>query len=174
MLATLKNSDILHFAPEKRLSRLIEGVSPARYIRADLYPSEPGIEKVDMLNITYEAGTFDVVIANHFLEHVSDDLIALSELHRVLKRGGIAILQTPYSIKLRSTLQDSGIDNDLARLHVYGQEDHVRLYGSDIFSRFSSSGLIPDVHTHSETLADIDYVKYGVNPREPLFLFRKS
>ena len=156
------------------MARLIENIASARYVRADLYPTEPSIEKVDMLNIPYDSDTFDVVIANHVLEHVSDDLRALSERRRVLKQGGIAILQTPYSAKLMSTFQDPGIDSDLARVHVYGQENHVRLYGTDIFSRFSSSGLVSEVRTHSDTLEDIDYVKHGVNPREPLFLFRKA
>lgn len=173
ILETIKTAQILHFAPEGRLTRLIEKLGPTRYVRADLFPNDATIEKIDMLDVPYSANTFDIVIANHVLEHVMNDLQALSELHRVLKPNGLAILQTPFSAKLEATFQDPGVDSDVARLHLYGQEDHVRLYGKDIFRRFASSGLIAEIHTHAEVLADIDFMKYGVNPQEPLFLFKK-
>jgi len=168
-----EGASILHFAPEKRLAKIIESKVPLSYIKADLYPSDSTIEKVDMTNICYDSESFDIVIANHVLEHIPDDIKALSELRRVLKKGGMAILQTPYSAKLNTTLQDSGIDDDNSRLHLYGQEDHVRLYGLDIFDRFASVGLLPDIKVHDLTLSNIDSSRYGVNPREPLFLYTK-
>lgn len=174
ILTTLKGAAILHFAPEKRLMRIIDGLSPAQYVKGDLYPADPTIEKIDMLNISYESESFDFIFANHVLEHVADDLKALSELHRTLKPGGMAILQTPYCAKLQTTFQDAGIDSDEARLYVYGQEDHVRLYGNDIFRRFEAVGFKADIRKHANTLPDIESARYGVNPREPLFLFRKQ
>jgi len=173
LMATLKKASVLHFAPEQRLAKIIEGVPPARYVKADLFPTDPTIEKIDMLDMPYAAESFDVIIANHVLEHVADDLKALSELRRVLKRGGTAILQTPFSAKLKSTFEDPGIDDDFSRLQAYGQADHVRLYGLDIFERIASAGFEADIRTHKHTLGDIDTIRYGVNPREPFFLFRK-
>ncbi|SJM90645.1 class I SAM-dependent methyltransferase [Crenothrix polyspora] len=170
----LAGAKILHFAPEKRLSKIINEFKPLNYVKADLFPTELDIEKIDMTNIPYESETFDFVIANHVLEHIPDDFKALSELIRVLKSGGIVILQTPFSSKLKSTFEDSGIDNDLLRLQVYGQEDHVRLYGLDIFDRFTSVGFVADLKHHESTLSDIDPIYYGVNAQEPLFLFRKK
>lgn len=169
----MAHTSIIHFAPEPRLSKLIEACSPTKYVKCDLYPTAPGIEKIDMLNIPYKSEHFDFVIANHVLEHVADDLAALSELHRVCKIGGMAILQTPYSSKLASTLADPGIDNDYLRLHVYGQEDHVRLYGSDIFSRFASTGFKTNVLKHKDILCDTDPTFLGINADEPLFLFER-
>lgn len=164
---------ILHFAPELWISKIISKQEPAQYIKADLYPTSPDIEKVDMLNIQFASSSFDFVIANHVLEHVQDEPRALKELNRVLKSGGLAILQTPYSSKLNNTFSDSGIDNDESRLQAYGQEDHVRLYGKDIFNRIESAGFISLIQLHQETLPDIDAKKYGVNKLEPLFLFQK-
>ena len=40
-------------------------------------------------------GTFDLVLCNHVLEHIEDDQVAIKELARVLRPGGIAILQAP-------------------------------------------------------------------------------
>lgn len=174
MLDKFRGAQILHFAPERCFSKLIAGLQPERYIKGDLFPAAPGIEKMDMLAIPYESETFDYVIANHVLEHVADDLKALSELRRVLKVGGVAILQTPYSAKLQSTFVDAGVDDHQARLHAYGQEDHVRLYGSDIFMRFESVGFKSRVIRHMDVISDVDPARYGVNVEEPLFLFERA
>lgn len=173
MLTGMLGKSVLHFAPEKGLARRIRANNPSRYIPCDLYPRTPDIERVDMLDMQFEDRSFDVVIANHVLEHVNDDLKALGEIHRVLKPGGYAILQTPYSAKLHRTWQDPGIDDDAARLQAYGQSDHVRLFGRDIFARFASTGLVSGVRQHDELLPNVDATVLGVNPREPLFLFRR-
>ncbi|MGV8050830.1 MAG: methyltransferase domain-containing protein [Anaerolineaceae bacterium] len=169
----LRGMAVLHFAPERRLSRLIAVTEPARYIKCDLYPSTPDVERVDMLAIPCPDATFDLVIANHVLEHVIDYVRALEEVRRVLKPGGYAILQTPFSAKLHSTWSDDGIDNDQTRLQAYGQEDHVRLFGRDIFDLFTSVGLVSHVRQHAEILSKYDSEEYGVNIDEPFFLFER-
>jgi predicted SAM-dependent methyltransferase len=173
LLSKFHMSHILHFAPERWIAKIIADKKPSQYIKADLYPAAPDIVKVDMLNIQYPSEFFDFVIANHVLEHVNDELQALKELYRVLKPGGFAILQTPYSAKLLHTFCDAGIDDDESRVQAYGQEDHVRLYGRDIFERFESVGFISRVKTHSQILAGIDAKKYGLNQSEPFFLYEK-
>lgn len=173
LLASMQGKSVLHFAPEKRLARRITAIAPSRYVPCDLYPSTPDVQRVDMLEMPFEDKTFDLVIANHVLEHVDDDLKALAEIHRVLKPGGHAILQTPYSEKLHHTWQDPGIDTDAARLQAYGQADHVRLFGRDIFTRFASAGLVSYVQQHDDVLLDTDEVLLGINPKEPFFLFRR-
>lgn len=174
LLARLKGAQVLHFAPERHLSKIIESIGPSRYVKADLFPADRSIEKIDMLDIPYEAASFDFVLANHVLEHVSDDMKALSELSRVLKRGGTAILQTPFSMRLKFTFADPGIDDELCRRQVYGEDNHVRLYGADIFERFAAVGLHANIRSHKELLPDIDASRFGVNPKEPLFLFAKA
>lgn len=165
---------VLHFAPERHLSRLIVAAGPARYIKCDLFPGAPDIERVDMLAIPYPDKTFDLVIANHVLEHVANDARALEEIRRILKPGGCAILQTPFSAKLQETWSDAGIDDDCTRLQAYGQEDHVRLFGRTIFDRFTAVGLVSRVRKHGEALAEFDPWEYGVNAAEPFFLFERN
>lgn len=173
LLSDLKGMNILHFAPEKRLSLRIAEGQPGQYVKCDLFPESADIQKVDLLQMPFEASRFDLVIANHVMEHVNDDQLALAEVARVLKPGGYAILQTPYSSMLHHTWSDCGINTNEARLQAYGQEDHVRLYGHDIFRRFESSGLKSLVKKHNELLAHIDGKKHGVNENEPFFLFQK-
>lgn len=173
LLERIRGKNILHVAPERELSRHIRSAAPATYLRCDLHPTAEDILRVDILKMEFESGSFNFVIANHVLEHVADDITALKEIHRVLKDGGCAILQTPYSQKLQHTWQDPGIDNGYARLQAYGQEDHVRLYGRDIFQRMESVGFQTDIKLHSDILRDIDPGVAGVNAKEPLFLLHK-
>jgi len=111
---------------------------------------------------------------NHVLEHVANDIKALAEIYRILKPGGHAILQTPFSSLLHTTWSDDGISNDVARLIAYGQNDHVRLYGKDIFERISNSGLTPKIQRHKTALPQFTPNIYGVNVNEPFFLFKRD
>lgn len=173
LIDRVSGMDVLHFAPEAHLSRVIAHANPRSYRKGDLYPVVSDVERMDMQAICAETESFDLVIANHVLEHVSDDLVALHEIRRVLRRGGYAILQTPFSAKLHRTWSDPGIDSDDARLQAFGQEDHVRLFGRDIFERFASVGLVACGGSHDALLGGYDATKYGVNSREPFFLFRR-
>ena len=174
LLPVMHKANILHFAPEPHLSRLISQQNPSFYIKADLYPTAPDIQKVDILAIPFANNNFDIVIANHVLEHVDDVDQALIELHRILRTGGMAILQTPYSSILENTWEDAGIKTPLQRLTAYGQEDHVRLFGQDIFTRIEAIGFSSLVATHNELLPNTSSKKYGVNLNEPFMLFQKQ
>jgi SAM-dependent methyltransferase len=173
MTGLMAGARILHLAPEQHIAALILRNKPAHYVRGDLYPASAEVERVDLQNIQYPDASFDLVIANHVLEHVYDDVAALTEIRRVLREGGHAILQTPYSPVLMTSFEDAGIASGAARLQAYGQEDHVRLYGRDIFDRFASAGFVNKSLAHSHALPDVNPRVYGVNPLEPLFLFQK-
>jgi SAM-dependent methyltransferase len=174
LLEAMRGRSVLQFAPEPGLMARMDAVGCARLVRADLFPNGPGIERIDMLAIPYADETFDFVLANHVLEHVADDRRALAELRRVLKPGGGAILQTPYSAVLQQTIADPGVTTAEARLQLYGQEDHVRLYGRDIGERFAAAGFVSRMKTHAEALPEIDAVRCGVNRAEPFLWFERG
>lgn len=173
LLDELASRRVLHFAPEKRLAQRIEAARPQQYQRCDLFPQAPEVMRVDMLQMPFAADSFDLLIANHVLEHVADPERALREIGRVLAPGGLAILQTPYSARLQHSWEDPGIDSDSARLQAYGQADHVRLFGRDLFARLAAQGLEDCSSSHAELLGDVDAGVVGVNSCEPFFLFRK-
>ncbi len=168
----IKDSYILHFAPEIHLSAKLNSLKPKKYIKADLYPKFSDIEKIDMLSIPYDDNTFNFVIANHVLEHVPNYHKALQEIYRVLKTNGLAILQTPYSNVLKNTWEDIGIETDKQRLQAYGQEDHMRLFGKDIINEITKVGFTSHAKSHSELISK-STKKYGINPSEPFLLFKK-
>lgn len=172
--ATLHQLSILHFAPERRLSPWIASHRPQRYVRCDLYPTRADIERVDMQAMPFADASFDLLLANHVLEHVADLDRSLTEIHRVLKPDGHAILQTPFSRKLHQTWEDPGIDNPQTRLQAHGQEDHVRLFGIDIFGLIESRGFESRAVAHADLLRKCNPTTHGVNPQEPLFLFQRK
>lgn len=173
LLPRLGGARILHFAPEAKLQRVIKAAGPAHYERADLFPRQAGVQKLDLTEIDRADQSFDFVIANHVLEHVGDDTRALREILRVLRPGGLAILQTPFAAARRGTFEDPAIRDDTTRLQAFGQEDHCRLYGADFVDHVQSFGFVPQVADHARLLPDVDAFVFGVNPREPFLLFRK-
>jgi len=166
-LLELAGKRVLHLAPEKNLRLIIKAAGPAEYIQGDLFPVDAQITRVDITAMQFPDEHFDLLIANHVLEHVQDDIAALREIVRVLRPRGHVILQTPYAAKLECSLALPHISSDAARLALYGQEDHVRLYGTDIFERITHAGLLSRVEFHGNLLPDMDAHLHGMNQREP-------
>lgn len=164
---------ILHFAPERNLKRAIENLNPGDYILADLFPAAEDVQKIDITEIVLPDEHVDLIICNHVLEHVQDDEKAVSELYRVLKKGGFAVLQTPYSSILANSFSDPNIDSDELRSRFYGQADHVRVYGYDIFEKLERAGFCLELKRSSDYFTSEEGTYYGVNPREDLILVSK-
>ena len=135
---------VLHVAPELCFINRFERLKNLDYTTADI-ESPLAKVKMDIHEIPFEDGSFDVVICNHVLEHVTDDRKALSEIMRVLKPGGWSILQVPVFHPLpEKTLEDPSITDPKEREKLYGQDDHVRLYGLDYKERLEGAGFQVD------------------------------
>jgi predicted SAM-dependent methyltransferase len=128
---------LLHVAPEWRLEKLFRKCPQLEYVTSDING------KVDVLSdlqkLPFESKSFDAIICSHVLEHIDDDRKAMRELFRVLKKGGWAVLQVPISRILKKTIEDPSIKTPAERLHVFGQEDHVRIYGRDYVVRLKKT-----------------------------------
>jgi SAM-dependent methyltransferase len=160
---------VLHFAPEKNLSARLAASAPLRYVRADLFPAAAGVERIDATAIPYPEGTFDLLLANHILEHIPDYRAALAEFHRVLKPGGVAILQTPYSSLLKENFEDENIDTDELRLFFHGQADHARTFGAHgLIRSLQEAGFELRIVHHRDLFDEEAAHRYGVNPSEDL------
>lgn len=170
----MKDAKILYFAPERNLSAKINEQSPLECITADLHPKTEEVKKIDATKVPFSDEKFDFVIANHILEHIPAYSKALSEFYRVLKPGGVAILQTPYSKILKNNFEDENLDTDELRLFFYGQEDHVRLFGEyQFFNSIENAGFILQVKKHEDLFDNHMAYIYGVNKEEDLILVIK-
>jgi SAM-dependent methyltransferase len=169
LLEGLRGGAALHLAPERTLSAYLEHAGFTTYVRGDLHPTHDGVQRVNLERMPFPNRSFDLVVCNHVLEHVSDADAALAEIRRVLKPGGRAICQTPFAPRLSRTFEDPRLQSPEDRLFFYGQQDHVRLFGADIADRIRANGLTGRMIDHELILPDVDPEACGINEDEPFF-----
>lgn len=158
---------ILHVAPEKNIQIIFQGAS-IEYFSVDIC-SPLAQFKMDIQSLEFPDNYFDAIICNHVLEHIVDDKKAMSELFRVLRPGSWAILQVPYSPFLEETFEDFSIVDERKREEVFGQSDHVRIYGLDYVKRLQDVGF----QVRQEKLSKDVYSRFALNPKESIFFCRK-
>ena len=137
--STTKKS-VLHFAPEQAFYKLFRNQKNINYTTTDLLSPLADV-KADICNLPFEDNQYDVILCNHVLEHIPDDTKAMQELYRVLKLGGMAILQIPQDLSRSTTFSDDTIVDKKERSKIFGQYDHVRIYGRDYFDKLRSIGF---------------------------------
>lgn len=163
---------ILHVAPERCLGRLLRFRS-SLYVTGDIAP-EKGTVRLDIERLPFVDGTFDLVVCNHVLEHVRDDLAAMREFLRVSKDGGLAILQAPFSPNLAKTIEDVDEPSREERKRRFGSYDHLRLYGADYPDRLKKAGWGVETIPADRVVANGRHDMLGIDSREFLFLCTKG
>ena len=131
---------VLHFAPEQAFYKLFRNQKNLDYTTTDLFSPLADV-KADICNLPFADNEYDVILCNHVLEHIPDDTKAMQELFRVLKPGGMAILQIPQELSRETTFSDDTITDQKERAKIFGQYDHVRIYGLDYFDKLRSIGF---------------------------------
>ena len=119
----------------------------------------------DICDLPLQDNQYDLILCNHVLEHIPNDLKAMTELYRVLKKGGTLIAQVPLNEESIKTLEDDSITDPKDRNRFFGQYDHVRLYGQDYYKRLKSVGFsVEGVFLQSQLT--IEEIKRYVLPQE--------
>jgi SAM-dependent methyltransferase len=143
-ILTKPPSSALHVAPELGLERKLRKLLGKGYVTADLV-LKPAVDvQMDVTDIQYPAGVFEFVYCSHVLEHVPDDRKAMREFARVLSAEGLAIILVPIGDdpkggEARVTFEDPSVVDPAERLRLFGQSDHVRIYGLDYEDRLRES-----------------------------------
>lgn len=163
---------ILHVAPELNLGPALKANKHADYVSSDLSSRLAG-QKMDITAINEPDDSFHVVICNHVLEHVLEDVKAMRELYRVLKPGGFAILQVPLSFKLSESIEDPNVVSEQERERVFGQKDHVRLYGKDYVTRLREAEFKVTLEEFVKEMDEESIKRHGLNSKEVLFICEK-
>ncbi len=164
---------VLHIAPEQCFLKPFEALHGNNYITADI-ESPLAKVKMDVHQIPFDDNTFDVAFCNHVMEHVQDDIKAMREIYRVLKPGGWAIIQIPFFPPVKAaTFEDDTITDSLAREKVFGQDDHVRLYGLDYPRRLEQAGFKVTEDDYVKTL-DAATIKQYALPKDEIIYFCKK
>lgn len=150
---------VLHFAPEQAFYKRFRKQKNLNYTTTDLNSPLADV-KADICNLPFEDNSFDFILCNHVLEHIPDDRQAMSELFRILKPGGTAILQIPQDLKREKTFQDDSITDPRQRAQIFGQYDHVRVYGRDYFEILRSVGFKVEEVDYTSQLTEEEIDKY--------------
>jgi SAM-dependent methyltransferase len=156
---------VLHFAPEQAFYKLFREQKNLDYTTTDLYSPLADV-KADICNLPFKDNTYDIILCNHVLEHIPDDTKAMQELYRVLKPGGMGIFQIPQDLNREVTFADDTIVDQKERAKIFGQYDHVRIYGRDYFDKLRSIGFTVIEEDYTKKLSPELVTKYCLAPGE--------
>lgn len=161
----LSGKRLLHLSPEYCLAQRFRRTA-GTYVAADFVTASANI-RVDVMRLPFLDATIDVFVACDVLEHIDDDQLALKEVHRVLRPGGVAVLTVPNADGLAVTWRDPAIATPSQREEAFGQIDHVRLYGDDFASIVAEAGFLTTVFTAAD-VPDAVVRRHVLRPPEPL------
>ena len=123
-----------------------------RLSRATDYMSELGIKVrfflTDIMSLPFEENFFDVIFFNHTIEHISNDLQALKNIYKIVKKGGLVIVGTPnegvFAWRLAYKLEPK----------IKRETDHVNFYTAESFSELAKKAGFK--------IKEIKYLGYGI------------
>ncbi|MEM7210667.1 MAG: methyltransferase domain-containing protein [Pseudomonadota bacterium] len=159
-------ADVLHFAAEGWVRSEVTSRG-ASYRTADL--NDRFELQLDITAIGLPDDSFDMVIANHVLEHV-DDAKAFAEIHRILRPGGQALITVPMIEGFDETYEDPAHVTPEARKRYFGDADHLRWYGRDVRDRFAAPGF----EVSEFTALEPDAATHALHRGEKIFIGRKT
>ncbi|MFI8603109.1 class I SAM-dependent methyltransferase [Cellulophaga baltica] len=167
-----KKYKVLHFAPEQAFYKRFRALENLNYTTTDLDSPLADI-KADICDLPFADNSFDIIFCNHVLEHIPDDTKAMEEIYRILKPNGWAVLQIPQDLKRATTFEDDTITDRKERAKIFGQYDHVRIYGRDYFTKLREIGFHVDEVDFTSKLTPETIDKYRLAKGEILPVVRK-
>lgn len=163
---------LLHFAPEQAFYKRFRKLGNLEYTTTDLNSPLADV-KADICHLPFEDNQFDIILCNHVLEHIPDHGRALYELYRVMKPGGWGVFQVPQDLKRETTFEDPSITDPDERRRLFGQYDHVRVYGQDYFDILRNAGFEVEAVDYTRTLGSEAVARYRLAQGELLPVVRK-
>lgn len=167
------NIKLLDIAPANALRSFLKGFSKVEYRSMDLMMDDVD-DNLDITNMdAYKDEQFDFFICSHVLEHIPDDKQAMRELFRILKKGGKGIAMVPINLNLDETMEDPECTDIPTRWKLYGQDDHIRMYGkADFIKRLQSIGFTVEQLGESYFGSEV-FEKNAIFPTSVLYIVSK-
>ncbi|WP_370476945.1 class I SAM-dependent methyltransferase [Tamlana flava] len=163
---------VLHFAPEQAFFRRFRKMDNLDYVTTDLNSPLADV-KADICNLPFSDNEFDIILCNHVLEHIPNDKKAMSELFRVMKPNGMGIFQVPQDLNRETTFEDDSITDKKERAKIFGQYDHVRVYGRDYFDKLQAIGFKVEEVDYTRKLSMVDIEKFCLAKGEIIPVVKK-
>lgn len=156
-----ESNRIVEVAPLRSLEKVFLTHSGLNYTSFDI--ERHAMERGDITKMRFDDHSVNWFICFHVLEHIPDEVAALTEIHRVLTAGGSAVFQVP-------------IDWGAATTREYPAPDprdvnHVRRYGRDFAKRISVHGFALEQIDVAAALGASRISEAGLST-EPIFVAR--
>ena len=168
-------AQVLDVAPSRYTTHLLQRLEPRHGVRIDLDPEADGRAvdvQASLTQLPFASASFDLIVCYHVLEHIPDDAAAMRELARVLRPGGVALVQVPFRGKRQTDEDPDAPEHE--RIERFGQADHVRWYGADVDDRLSRAGLTGPRITPGDVLTPELCELFGVKQGEAVWLLRSA
>lgn len=163
---------VLHVAPEQVFYRKFKQFKHWDYTTTDLYSPLADVV-ADICDLPFQDDQYDLILCNHVLEHIPNDRKAMSELYRVLKKGGTLIAQVPLEEGREKTFEDDSITDADERTKAFGQYDHMRVYGKDYYQKFNFVGFSAEGISLQHQLSSVEIRQYALPLKEKIPVMRK-
>ena len=160
-----ENLKVLHVAPEQVFYTKFKSLKKWDYITTDLHSPLADI-KADLCDLPFEDNQYDLILCNHVLEHIPNDIKAMRELYRVLKKDGTLIAQVPLEENRDITFEDDTIIDKKERTRIFGQYDHLRVYGKDYYFRLQSVGFKAEGIDFLASLSNVEKESFALPKQE--------
>jgi len=158
---------VLHVAPERCLARRFARLANLDYVTGDLNRRDVACQ-LDVTALPFEDESFDAVLCLHVLEHVADDFGALTEIRRVLRPEGLAIVQPALNPAFEHTDEDVTLTDPFERFLRFETAEHLRIYGRDFEARLQTAGFSVTARQVSGWLSRTAIGLYGFD-RDEIF-----
>lgn len=160
---------VLDIGPSNLFQDQLSSLNNLEYISIDLINAR-AMMQMDITQMNFPSQSFDIIICSNVLEHVKNDIMAISEIFRVLKIKGFALILVP--IGGDQTLEDPTITPDQYEKY-YGCSHHVRLYGLDIQNKLKDAGFKVKLEFFGQKFSNSLNKKYGFDKNEIFFICLK-
>ena len=118
------------------------------------------IQVMDILDVPFEANSFDIIVANSMLYHVNDVDPALENIHRILRDDGVFHATTFGKDVLINYINNAMFEMGLSDSKKIGEISFSLENGSDILRNHFSVVKEEIYDTHLEVSEPVDLVEY--------------
>ena len=150
----VSGKDVLHCAPEAEARDWLTRMA-GTYRTLDATPGNVDFVR-DLTDTGLPNASFDLVMCHRVLEHVLDDIGAMREVYRLLRRGGVLNLSVPQAAHRAQTAEWCVPDES--------HHGHVRQYGQDLFARLADTGFSVEVEPWLLTRPRADLLAHSAFP----------
>lgn len=169
---------LLHVAPDPELSFFLKRRNSLVETKIDKrvsgYTYPKSTITMDLTSLTFEDGSFDLVLCLHVLSYIEDDIKAINELYRVLSKDGVVLITIPQDLSKQKTFSSDKIIDKQDRHKLYGHPDVIRLYGRDFAERLSTVGFEVNEFAVASNFSHNEIFKYGLINNDSIFIAKKK